>query len=178
MIEVNDFHDLYIAELSELRSVEAQIADHLGALAAQATDKTLSNAIRTHRSVTEAHRDRIDTLLEAHGAAAGNRHDDASMHAMLAETEKWVRTIGDGDLRDAGLIASLQRMEHYEIAVLGTLASWARRLGYDEDASVLSAILRDDKAADAYLSDIATNGEGRLAQLHAPAPIARYSHRR
>lgn len=167
MIAVNDFYDLYIAELSELRSVEAQMADHLGALAAQATDKTLSNAIRTHRSVTAAHRDRIDRLLQDHGTAAGDGHD-GSMRALLAETGKWARMIGDSDLRDAGLIASLQRMEHYEIAVLGTLASWAKKLGYDQDATVLSAILQEDKAADAYLSDIATNGEGRPAQQDAP----------
>ncbi len=160
-MQVNDFHDLYIAELSELRSVETQLAEHLADLATQATDKTLSNAIRTHRSVTQTHRDRINTLLQDHGASAGNGHDDASMHAILAETDKWVGMIGDSDLRDAGLIASLQRMEHYEIAVLGTLASWAKKLGYDRDATVLSAILQDDKAADAYLTDIATNGHDR-----------------
>lgn len=163
MMQVNDFRDLYIAELSELRSVEAQMADHLGDLAKQATDMTLSNAIRTHRSVTETHRDRIDRLLQDHGAAAGDRHDDASMHAMLAETDKWARMIDGGDLRDAGLIASLQRMEHYEIAVLGTLANWAKKLGYEADATVLSAILKDDKAANAYLTDIATNGQDRTA---------------
>lgn len=164
MMQVTDFHDLYIAELAELRSAEAQIADHLGDLARHATDKTLSNAIRAHRSVTATHRDWIDRLLHDHGMTADDGHDDASMHAILAETEKWVKTIGDDDLRDAGLIASLQRMEHYEIAILGTLASWAKMLGYDADASVLSTLLREDKAADAYLSDIATNGQGGTVQ--------------
>ncbi|SDC03588.1 ferritin-like domain-containing protein [Ruegeria marina] len=157
-MKVNDFQDLYIAELSELRSVEAQMADHLGALATQATNTSLADAITAHRNATENHRDRIDTLLQGHGATAGDSHDDASMHAILAETDKWAEMIDDSNLRDAGLIASLQRMEHYEIAVLGTLASWASKLGYDHDATVLSGILEDDKVCDARLTQIAQNG--------------------
>ena len=77
------------------------------------------------------------------------------MHAILSETDKWADMIKDGHLKDAGLIASLQRMEHYEIAVLGTLAHWAGKLGFDQDASVLSRILEQDKATDAHLSEIA-----------------------
>lgn len=94
-------------------------------------------------------------LLRDHGATEEEGHHDASMHAIIDEADKWAHTIAERGLRDAGLIASLQRMEHDEIAVPGTLASWAGKLGHDRDASVLTAILDEDRFADARLTVIA-----------------------
>lgn len=153
-MKVDDFEQLYMAELEELRSVESQMIDHLGQLADQATNTTLSEAIDAHRDQTNEHRDRIDHLLEARGGRP-EAHQDASMHAILDEAEKWAGMIENGSLRDAGLIASLQRMEHYEIAVLGTLANWAKKLGHEDDAMVLSHILDQNRQTDARLSAIA-----------------------
>lgn len=48
-------------------------------------------------------------------------------------------------LRDAGLIASAQRVEHYEIAVYGTLATWAKHLGLENDMKMLLGILGQEK---------------------------------
>ncbi len=151
---VNDFRHLYLAELEELRSVEAQMAGNLDRLAGQATDPRLSQEIETHQAQTAGHRDRLDALLQAHGGRPDG-HDDASMHAIIDESGKWVGMIADGALKDAAMIASLQRMEHYEISVLGTLAQWARMLGHDNDARVLDAILDVDRQTDARLSAIA-----------------------
>lgn len=153
-MKLRDFEDLYLAELEELRSVESQIADHLGALAGRASHAGLAQAIREHGDATGAHRDRLDELIRTHDNRPDG-HDDASMHAIISETEKWVGMIEQDDLRDAALIASLQRMEHYEMSVLGTLAAWARTLGHDGDATVLSSILEEDRGADARFSAIA-----------------------
>lgn len=153
-MDVSDFRQLYLAELEELRSVEVQMADHLGDLADRATDATLSEAIADHRRQTVHHRGRIDGLLNGHGVAP-DLHDDAAMHGIIAEAGRWADMIAHERLKDAGLVASLQRMEHYEIAVLGTLASWARGLGLAEDAAVLSEILEQDRGADVRFSEIA-----------------------
>jgi ferritin-like metal-binding protein YciE len=56
---------------------------------------------------------------------------------------------------DAAIIGALQRVEHYEIAVYGTLASFARQLDLGEAAELLEEILAEEKEADATLSDIA-----------------------
>jgi ferritin-like metal-binding protein YciE len=63
--------------------------------------------------------------------------------------------VQDPDLRDAGLIASAQRIEHYEIAVYGTLATWAKQLGLDEDLQTLHAILQEEKRTDERLTELA-----------------------
>jgi ferritin-like metal-binding protein YciE len=77
------------------------------------------------------------------------------MQAMLQEAEKWASMVQDRDLRDAGLIASAQRVEHYEIAVYGSLATWAKQLGLDEDVQALLAILEEEKRTDERLSRLA-----------------------
>ncbi len=63
--------------------------------------------------------------------------------------------VQDQDLRDAGLIASAQRVEHYEIAVYGSLATWAKQLRLQEDAQVLHAILEEEMRTDEKLSTLA-----------------------
>jgi ferritin-like metal-binding protein YciE len=63
--------------------------------------------------------------------------------------------VQDRDLRDASLIASAQRVEHYEIAVYGSLATWAKQLGLDEDLQTLLAILEEEKSTDERLSMLA-----------------------
>lgn len=153
-MQVHDFEGLYLAELEELRSVEAQMTDHLGKMAARATNNDLSNAIKAHQKQTVAQRDELDALLKVRGREV-DAHEDTSMHAIIAEAEKWNGMIVGDTLRDAALVASLQRMEHYEMAVLGTLANWARKLGQGEDEAVLSRILEQTKKADAEFSVIA-----------------------
>jgi len=77
------------------------------------------------------------------------------MQAIVREAEKWAKMVQDPDLRDAGLIASAQRVEHYEIAVYGTLATWAKQLGSDEDERTPHAILDEEKRSDETLTGLA-----------------------
>ena len=63
--------------------------------------------------------------------------------------------IKDRDQRDAGIIASAQRVEHYEMAVYGTLSAWAKQLGFGEDEEDLRAILAQERAADDKLTRLA-----------------------
>lgn len=156
------FQDMYVSELAELRSGEAQMAENLDVFAAHATDTALGDLIRAHRGATAKYRDRLSELLASHGADP-DAHSDGSMSRLISEAEKWAEMVEEGALRDAGLIASLQRIEHYEIAVLGTLASWAERLGHENDAQALRAILRDDKETDARLTAIAVDAVNRVA---------------
>ena len=63
--------------------------------------------------------------------------------------------MNDPDVLDVALIGAGQQVEHHEMAVYGTLKNWAKLLGLTQDASVLDSILRDEKHADALLSDVA-----------------------
>src|SRR3954452_7766306 len=127
-MNVDDFRKMYVAELQELRSVEDQLVEALPRMAALVEHPQLRQTLESHLSETKSQRDRLDRLLRAHNAGK-REHEDGSMHAIIREAERWAKMVSDRDCRDAGIIASAQRVEHYEIAVYGTLATWARQLG-------------------------------------------------
>jgi ferritin-like metal-binding protein YciE len=110
-MNVNDFRQMYVTELQELRSVEAQLTGALPKMAEVANHPELKQAIQSHLEETRSQRDRLDTVLRRHGAEP-REHVDQSMQAIVREAEKWARMVQDPDLRDAGLIASAQRVEH------------------------------------------------------------------
>jgi ferritin-like metal-binding protein YciE len=153
-MNVDTFHEMYLAELQELRSVEAQLVEALPRMADMASHPELKQAIQVHFDETRSQQARLDELLRRHGAEP-REHVDQAMQAMLKEAEKWASMVQDRDLRDAGLIASAQRVEHYEIAVYGSLATWAKQLGLDEDLQTLLAILEEEKRTDQKLSTLA-----------------------
>ena len=77
------------------------------------------------------------------------------MQAMIREAEKWANMVEAPDLRDAELVASAQRVEHYEIAVYGSLATWAKQLGLNDDLRALLANMEEEKRTDETLSGLA-----------------------
>jgi ferritin-like metal-binding protein YciE len=151
---INSLRDLYIAELQEIRSVEGQLVEALPRMADVAGHPELKQGIQTHLEETRAQQSHVEEILRRHNAEP-REHVDQAMQAMLQETEKWANMVQDRDLRDAGLIASAQRVEHYEIAVYGSLATWAKQLGLKDDLQALLAILEEEKRTDERLSALA-----------------------
>lgn len=153
-MHVTDFRQMYLTELQETRSLEEMLSDALPRIAGKAADAELKNGLEEHASQTRSQLERVRRMLERHGVAP-REHKDQSMAAMVEEAEKWAGMIDEPNLRDAGLIASAQRIEHYEIAVYGTLAAWAKQLGLNEDLDELLSILEEEKAADERLTTLA-----------------------
>ncbi len=153
-MNVTSFQQMYLAELQELVSAEDQLAKALPGMAEIAHNPQLKGAIEGQVGETQSHLQSLEGILARHDVDP-RAHRDQSMKSIIAETDKWAHMIDDPALRDAGLIASAQRIGHYEIAVYGTLASWARRLGHADDANTLHAILEAERQADEKLSELA-----------------------
>jgi len=156
------FQEIYIAELQELRSAEAQLVEALPRIADQARHAELKEVLRDHLEVTRTHLARLEDLLRRHGADP-RAHVDQALEALLRETGKLARQVSDPDVLDAELIGSVQRIEHYEIAAYGTVATYAKGLGLDEDLQVLLATLEEEKEADSRLTDLAKDTVNRDA---------------
>jgi len=154
-MKVTDFKQMYTAELQELYSAEHQLIEALPAMADLAHDTRLKDAISGHIDETRSHVAKLEDMLRRHDIDP-RAHKDQSMKSIIGEADKWAHMIETPSLRDAGLIASAQRIGHYEIAVYGTLASWAKQLELTEDADTLQAMLEAEKSADNKLSELAT----------------------
>ncbi|MFL6789752.1 MAG: ferritin-like domain-containing protein [Bradyrhizobium sp.] len=153
-MEISNFKDMYLAELQELVSVEAQLADALLRMAAAASHPALKDALIDHHAETGAQKDRLMSILRKHGANP-TAHTDQAMQALINETKKMLTMLKGDDLRDAGLIASVQKLEHYEIAAYGSAAALAGQLEFRDDQRMLHESMEEEVQADALLTDIA-----------------------
>jgi len=153
-MQITGFKDMYIAELQELVSMEGQLADVLQRSAEVASHPSLQDLFKKHRLETMQQGDRVRSILQKHGANA-QAHTDQSIQALIAETEKMANILQGDDLRDAGLITSAQKLEHYEIAAYGSAAALAGQLDLRDDQRQLHTILEQERRADKLLTDLA-----------------------
>ena len=152
-METTNFKDMYLSELQELASVESQLAESLLHMSEVASHPVLKNALLHHREETQVQKDRLESILQKHGANPA--HTDQAMQALLKETGKMLTMLKGNDLRDAGLIASAQKLDHYEIAAYGTAAALAGQLDLRDDQQMLHMSLEEERQSDALLTQLA-----------------------
>jgi ferritin-like metal-binding protein YciE len=153
-MKINTFEDMYLAELQELASAESQLGDSLGRMAEAVSHAELKNVLIEQQERTQEQQRRLLSILRVHGVES-TPHTDQAMQALVKETRKMLNILKGDDLRDAGLIASIQRLKHYEIAAYGTLTTLAAQLGFDDDVELLDESLDEEKEVDGLLTRIA-----------------------
>jgi ferritin-like metal-binding protein YciE len=153
-MQITNFKDMYIAELQELVSVEQQLAEALNRMAGAASHPSLKHAFERHRRQTATQRDRLRSILQSHKADS-ETHTDQALQAMIKETEKMMGMLKGDDLRDVGLLASAQKLEHYEIAAYGSAAALAGQLELRDDQRLLHDSLEEEKRTDELLTSLA-----------------------
>ena len=150
---IEDLRTLYIAELKKALDMEQKITKALPTMIEKSTDQQLASAFRTHLEQTKGHVSKVEGLLrDATGDASTSTCK--VIGALVTEAEDSIKDAGDSSIRDITLIAAGQQVEHHEMAVYGTLRSWAELLGNDKDADILESILEDEKNTDKILSSI------------------------
>ena len=163
---IEDLRTLYIAELKKALDMEQKITKALPTMIEKSTDQQLASAFRTHLEQTKGHVSKVEGLLrDATGDASTSTCK--VIGALVTEAEDSIKDAGDASIRDISLIAAGQQVEHHEMAVYGTLRSWAELLGNDKDADILESILEDEKNTDKILSSISdtvnTSAESKSA---------------
>ncbi|KAF2518695.1 ferritin-like domain-containing protein [Flavobacterium salilacus subsp. salilacus] len=148
--------ELYIDSLKDIYWAEKALLKTLPTIAKNATTKSLVKAINDHTKETEGHITRLEKVFELIGEKASGKKCEA-MAGLLEEGEDIMKETKSGAVRDAGIIAAAQKIEHYEIATYGTLCTFAKTLGQDEAAKLLHETLKEEKAADQTLTDSAYN---------------------
>ena len=78
-----------------------------------------------------------------------------AIDGIIKEGEVIMEETAEGPVRDAGIIASAQKVEHYEIATYGTLAAFAKTLNERTALDLLLKTLGEEKKSDCLLSTIA-----------------------
>ncbi|KDN55471.1 YciE/YciF ferroxidase family protein [Flavobacterium seoulense] len=148
--------ELFVDSLKDIYWAEKALTKALPKMAKKATSENLVNTINDHLTVTEEQVARLEEVFELIGEKATAKKCDA-MEGLIKEGESIMTETAEGAVRDAGIIAASQKIEHYEIASYGTLAAYAQTLGEDEALALLQQTLEEEKEADTLLTEVAYN---------------------
>ncbi|MVZ67416.1 DUF892 family protein [Sphingobacterium sp. DK4209] len=149
-----DLQDLFEDGMKDIYWAEKELVKALPKMEKNASSKELKSAIASHLNETKEHVARLEKAFESIGVKAEAVKCDA-MAGLLEEGEGIMEETEVGSVRDAGIIAASQKVEHYEIATYGTLAAFAKVLGHKEALKLLLSTLDEEKTCDEKLTSIA-----------------------
>ena len=153
---------LYVHELKDLHSAEKQELEALERMEEVATDKNLKASLAEHREKTRKHIDRLETIFSQMDFKPGG-HRCLAMEGIIKEANEIIGSEIESHVLDAALVASAQRMEHYEMAGYGTARAFADKLGHHEAADLLQETLDEEGCNNRELTRLAERSINFLA---------------
>jgi ferritin-like metal-binding protein YciE len=155
-VKINSLHDLYIDQLRDLYDAENQLVKALPKMAEASASDELREGFEEHLEQTRGHVQRLEQIFERLGEKPKGKKCKG-MEGLVKEGSETLDEDMSEDTKDAGIIATAQRVEHYEIAAYGTVRTWADLLGQDDDARLLEQTLQEEKETDQKLTQLAEN---------------------
>jgi ferritin-like metal-binding protein YciE len=156
-MELESLQDLFVEELKDVYHAEKQLIKALPKMAKAATSEDLKMAFEEHLAETEGHVERIEQIFEILGKKPATKVCKG-MKGLIEEGSEVIEEDAEDEVKDAGLIAAAQRVEHYEIAAYGCLRTYARVLGNKKAEKLLQETLDEESAADEKLTQLAESG--------------------
>jgi ferritin-like metal-binding protein YciE len=146
--------DLFLHHLKDIYYAEKQILKALPKMVKATKSPELAEAFETHRQETEGQVQRLEQIFEILDKPARGVKCEA-IEGLIAEAKEVMDEAKESGVLDAGLLASAQAVEHYEIARYGTMSAWANQLGLSKAVKLLDQTLEQEKAADRLLTGLA-----------------------
>ena len=153
-MEIDSLQKLYVEELKDLYSAEKQILQALPRMAKKVSNPQLRKAFEEHVEVTRMQVERLDRIFERLERSPRGKKCKG-MEGLLEEGKEMMQEDMEPEVLDAALISAAQKVEHYEIAGYGTVRTYARLLGEEEDARLLQQTLDEEGDADKKLTQLA-----------------------
>ena len=154
MTKVTTMEELFIEELRDLYDAENQLTKALPKMSKAAASDELRDAFDEHLAQTQDQVERLKRIFELVGEEPTGRKC-AAMSGLIKEGNEMVSDSDETPVRDAGLIAAAQKVEHYEISGYGSARTHAELLGNSEAARLLEETLKEEKDTDEKLNQLA-----------------------
>jgi ferritin-like metal-binding protein YciE len=151
---IASLRDLYVEQLRDLYDGENQIIKALPKMIESTESEELRSALEEHLEITRQQAQRLETIFEGLGEDAKGEKCKG-MEGIIKEGSEVVKEDMSDTVKDAAIIASAQRVEHYEIAGYGTVRTYADLLGEEQAVELLQQTLDEEKEADEKLSQLA-----------------------
>jgi ferritin-like metal-binding protein YciE len=162
--DIKSMDNLFTHTLQDIYYAENQILKALPEMAQKATNPQLKTAFKSHLQETKTHVKRLEDVFRMCGQDPKGVECPA-IDGIIEEAQDVASDVEDKQVLDAALAAAAQAVEHYEMSRYGTLAAWAKRLGRMDCVGMLESTLKEEKAADQKLTDIAESQLNRQAAV-------------
>jgi ferritin-like metal-binding protein YciE len=154
MAKLSSLEDLLVHELQDIYHAEGQILKALPKMVKAASHPELKTAFEEHRVQTEGQVVRLEQAFKLLGVPVKGKKCDG-MAGLLEEGKKTMAEDAEPSVLDAALIASAQKVEHYEIAAYGCVCTYAEMLGYEQVHELLGQTLDEEEETDQRLTALA-----------------------
>jgi ferritin-like metal-binding protein YciE len=171
-MRIQTMQDLFLEQIEDLYDAENRLVKALPKMAEAATTPELQNAFEEHLQQTEGQVRRLEQVFGELGKSPKKETCEA-MKGLIEEGEEIIKNIEQSPLRDAGLIAAANRVEHYEMAGYGSARSFAQVLGLNRSVQLLEQTLEEERSADEKLTKLATQLVNKQATGSPRARTAR-----
>lgn len=166
MAQTKDLNDMFLHFLQDVYYAERQILKALPKLARASENDKLKQALTQHREETERQVERLQQVFDQIGKRARGTTCEA-IQGLIEEGDDVVNEFEQGAVRDAGIAACAQAVEHYEMARYGALIAWAKAAGQSQVVGLLDETLQEEKKADTLLNEIANSDVNKQAAKKA-----------
>lgn len=164
----SSLNSLFINQLKKIYGIEQMLLKKLPVMERSVTSSELKETIEEHIDITETQVKRLDEVFSIIGIAieAGK---SAAIEGIIEEGNELIKETPDSLVRDAAIIAVIQKIEHYEIASYGCLRTWAKLLEYEEASDLLQTTLDEEGEMDEKLTEIAEASVNEEAMMETEA---------
>jgi ferritin-like metal-binding protein YciE len=152
-MQENQLKELYVEELKDLYSAENQLVKAIPKMAKAATSEDLRAGFEEHLEQTKEHVARLERIFKALGESPKGK-TCKGMQGLISEGSEMIEEDPEPEMLDAGLISAAQRVEHYEMAGYGCVATYAELLGENEAAQLLRTTLGEERETDEKLTEL------------------------
>ncbi|MFV8347522.1 DUF892 family protein [Flavobacterium sp. ZB4P13] len=149
-----NLRDLFEVGLKDIYSAEKALMNTLPNMVENASSPELANTLKNHLNETKEHVSRLEEIFESTGIKAVAKKPEA-IEGLINESKDIIAKTETGAVRDAGIIATGQKLKQYEIATYNALQTFAENLGENKAANLLTMSLNEQKKANATLNEIA-----------------------
>jgi ferritin-like metal-binding protein YciE len=163
MSKEKELKDLFLDTLKDIYFAEKKILSALPKMAKAAQSAKLKAAFEKHMAETDGQVERLEQVFASIDESPKGKTCDAIL-GIIEEGKEIMNEYKGMPALDAGLLAAAQAVEHYEISRYGTLKTWANELGYADAVKLLDATLKEEKATDSALSQLAESEVNQHAE--------------
>jgi ferritin-like metal-binding protein YciE len=150
---MDELKEMLVDQLRDAFSAEKQAIQAMKRTLRKTSDPQLREGTEAHIVQSEEQRERVEQALEIMGAKPGRKVCEA-MRGLAEESQHELEEHDKGPVLDLVIVASQQRIEHYEIAAYGTMVELSKALGQAEVADLLAQTLGEEKAQDERLTEL------------------------